>query len=146
VAYPANALFDAHRDDPEFGCLYLADEARDSSYSPQPHGSRRDKNGKKAGPPVYGDLLERNFTADALNRLRLADISETPHRRGRALPVCDHLAVDALDCAGTRRAEAAGCILHTDRGGGFYRRLHHFLDHGDRVVVDSTCEEGASPF
>ncbi len=27
-AYRANALFDAHRDDPEFGYRFLADEAR----------------------------------------------------------------------------------------------------------------------
>ena len=29
-AYRANALFDAHRDDPEFGYRYLLDEARDA--------------------------------------------------------------------------------------------------------------------
>ena len=29
-AYVANALFDAHRDDPKFGYWYLADEARDA--------------------------------------------------------------------------------------------------------------------
>ena len=29
-AYRANALFDAHRDDPEFGHRLLADEARDA--------------------------------------------------------------------------------------------------------------------
>jgi transposase InsO family protein len=29
-AYLANALFDAHRDDPEFGYRFLADEARDA--------------------------------------------------------------------------------------------------------------------
>ena len=30
VAYRANALFDAHKDDPEFGHRLLADEARDA--------------------------------------------------------------------------------------------------------------------
>ena len=30
AAYRANALFDAHKDDPEFGYRYLADEARDA--------------------------------------------------------------------------------------------------------------------
>ncbi|MBM9624092.1 hypothetical protein ACFQ60_02760 [Streptomyces zhihengii] len=29
-AYRANALFDAHREDPEFGYRFLADEARDA--------------------------------------------------------------------------------------------------------------------
>lgn len=32
-AYRANALFDAHRDDPEFGYRFLADEARDAGLS-----------------------------------------------------------------------------------------------------------------
>ncbi|MEW2076342.1 hypothetical protein ACFZAG_15840 [Streptomyces sp. NPDC012403] len=31
----ANALFDAHHDDPEFGHRFLADEARGSSSSPR---------------------------------------------------------------------------------------------------------------
>ena len=30
AAYRANALFDAHRDDPEFGYRFLLDEARDA--------------------------------------------------------------------------------------------------------------------
>ena len=33
TAYRANALFDAHRDDPEFGHRLLADEARDVGES-----------------------------------------------------------------------------------------------------------------
>ena len=32
-AYLANALFDAHRDDPEFGYRFLADEVKDSGFS-----------------------------------------------------------------------------------------------------------------
>ncbi len=32
-AYLANALFDAHRDDPEFGYRFLADEARDAGHA-----------------------------------------------------------------------------------------------------------------
>lgn len=32
-AYRANALFDAHRDDPEFGYRYLLDEARDAGQA-----------------------------------------------------------------------------------------------------------------
>ncbi|MET8759878.1 hypothetical protein [Lentzea sp. NPDC004782] len=32
-AHRANALFDAHRDDPEFGYRFLADEARDAGWS-----------------------------------------------------------------------------------------------------------------
>ncbi len=32
-AYRANALFDAHRNDPEFGYRFLLDEARDAGES-----------------------------------------------------------------------------------------------------------------
>jgi hypothetical protein len=32
-AHRANALFDAHRDDPQFGYRFLADEARDADLS-----------------------------------------------------------------------------------------------------------------
>jgi putative transposase len=90
-AYLANALFDAHRDDPEFGYRYLADEARDAGHTGcdrtmwrvcsangwwSVFGKRRGKNGKKPGPPVHDDLVRRDFTADAPNRLWLADITE----------------------------------------------------------------------
>jgi putative transposase len=40
-------------------------------------GKKRGKNGK-VGPPVHADLVERDFTAEALNRLWLADITEHP--------------------------------------------------------------------
>ncbi|GAB3006880.1 hypothetical protein GCM10027184_75470 [Saccharothrix stipae] len=76
-AYRANALFDAHRDDPEFGYRFLADEARDVGLSMADRtawricssmgwwsafGKKRGRNGKKAGPPVHDDLVRRDFT------------------------------------------------------------------------------------
>ncbi len=90
-AHRTNALFDAHRDDPEFGYRFLADEARDAG---QPMTERtawricsdncwwsafgKRKRGKsgKAGPPVHDDLVGRDFTADAPNQLWLSDITE----------------------------------------------------------------------
>jgi putative transposase len=94
-AYRANALFDAHRDDPEFGYRFLLDEARDAG---EPMAGRtawricsdngwwsafgkkkRGKNGKP-GPPVHDDLVQRDFTAAAPNQLWLADITE--HKTG----------------------------------------------------------------
>ena len=95
-AYLANALFDAHRDDPEFGYRYLADEARNAGHAAcdrtmwrvcsangwwSAFGKKRGKNGKKPGPPVHDDLVKRDFTADAPNELWLADITE--HRTGQ---------------------------------------------------------------
>ncbi len=94
-AYRATALFDAHRDDPEFGYRFLADEARAAG---QPMAERtawrictgmgwrsafsRRRRGKggRSEPPVHDDLVQRDFTADGPNRLWLADITE--HRTG----------------------------------------------------------------
>lgn len=70
-AYRANALFDAHRDDPEFGHRLLADEARDAGEAMADRtawqitsangwwstfGKKRGRNRKKPGPPVHDDL------------------------------------------------------------------------------------------
>ena len=89
-AYRANALFDAHREDPEFGYRYLADEAETagekmcrrtawricsaggwtSTISKTGRGKHR-----KADPPVH-DPVERDFTAPGPNELWLTDITE----------------------------------------------------------------------
>ena len=98
-AYRANALFDAHRDDPEFGHRLLADEAR---VVGQPmvdrtawricsqnqwwsvFGKKRGKS-SKPGPAVHDDLcavidehgqLRHEFTANVPNELWLTDITE----------------------------------------------------------------------
>jgi putative transposase len=97
-AYLANAIFDAHRDDPEFGYRFLADEVRDAGFEVADRtvwricsdngwwsvfGKRkRGKNGK-AGPPVHDDLVRRDFSADAPNQLWLADITEHPTAEGK---------------------------------------------------------------
>lgn len=151
-AYRANALFDAHRDDPEFGYRYLVEEARTAGESMAERtawrictdnrwwsvfGKKRGKNGK-SGPPVHDDLVERDFSAQAPNRLWLADITEHTTCEGK-LYICaikdafsnrivgysidsrmkSRLAVAALSGAVARRGEVAGCILHTDRGSQF---------------------------
>src|SRR5690606_33297639 len=110
-AYRANALFDAHRDDPEFGYRFLVDEAREAG---EPMAERtawricsqlgwwsafgKPKKGKakRPGPPVHDDLcavvddkgrVRHEFTADAPNELWLSDITE--HRTGEGkLYVC----------------------------------------------------------
>ncbi|NOR03459.1 IS3 family transposase [Mycolicibacterium fortuitum] len=89
-AYRANALFDAHRDDPEFGYRYLVEEASDAGEPMAQRtgwricsqnrwwsvfGKKRGKNGK-VGPPVHDDLVERDFTAGGPNQLWLSDITE----------------------------------------------------------------------
>jgi putative transposase len=95
-AYRANALFDAHRDDPEFGYRFLVDEARDAGEAMADRTAwricsdngwfsafgKKPKRGKggKVGPPVHDDLVNRDFTAEGPNELWLADITE--HRTG----------------------------------------------------------------
>ncbi|MFJ8150593.1 IS3 family transposase [Streptomyces sp. NPDC096048] len=98
-AYRANALFDAHRDDPEFGHRFLLDEAcaageamaertawricRDNGWW-SAFGKRRGR-GKnaKAGPPVHDDRVRRDFTAAGPNRLWLTDITEHATGEGK---------------------------------------------------------------
>jgi putative transposase len=94
-AYLANAVFDAHADDPEFGYRLLADEARAAGQAGCDRtvwricaanrwwscfGTKRGRNGKKPGAAVHDDLVERNFTAPAPNTVWLTDITE--HRTG----------------------------------------------------------------
>jgi transposase InsO family protein len=98
AAYRADALFDAHRDDPEFGYRYLVDEARAAGQPMADRtgwricsqngwwsalGKKRARNGKKPGPPVRDDLVRRAFTADAPNRLWLTDITEHRTAEGK---------------------------------------------------------------
>jgi putative transposase len=97
-AYLANALFDAHRDDPEFGYRFLADEARDAGLVFADRTAWRicsdngwfsvfgkKKRGKKAkvGAPAHDDLVRRDFTAPAANTVWLSDITEHPTREGK---------------------------------------------------------------
>ena len=98
-AHRANALFDAHRDDPEFGYRYLAEEAHDAGqvmcrrtawricaengwWSVFGKKKARGK-GAKVGPPVHDDLVGRVFTADGPNRLWLTDLTEHPTSEGK---------------------------------------------------------------
>jgi transposase InsO family protein len=92
-AHRANALFDAHRDDPEFGYRFLADEAREDGQVMADRtawricssngwwsvfGKKRGRNGKtgKPGAPAYEDRVRREFTAEAPNTVWLTDITE----------------------------------------------------------------------
>ena len=100
-AYGANADFDAHADDPEFGYRFLADELRGRGLDVSDHQtlkacrlvrvrcchSIRRGSGKRPGPAVHDDLVRRQFRADRPNQLWLTDISE--HWAGdlQALPL-----------------------------------------------------------
>ncbi|MBU8793898.1 IS3 family transposase [Micrococcus luteus] len=155
-AYRANALHAAHHNDPEFGNRLLRDEAETAGepmaartawrlcHENQWHcafGTRRGKNGRWPGPPVHDNPVQRQFAAEAPNRLWHTDITEHPTAEGK-LYLCAikdvhagrivgysmagrmqaSLTVDALAHAVARRggtSVVAGCIVHSDRGSQF---------------------------
>ena len=176
-AYRANALVDAHRDDPEYGYRFLVDEAaeagevmcertawkicRDNQWW-SVFGKKRGKNGKRPGPPVHDDLVKRDFSTDAVNELWLTDITEHWTDEGK-LYLCAikdvfsgrivgysmdsrmkaRLAVNALDNALSRRRDAAGCIVHSDRGSQFRsRKFVHALNR--HHLIGSMGQVGAA--
>ena len=155
AAYRADALFDAHQGDPQFGYRLLADEARGAGWPMADRTAwricsdhrlwstfgKKKRKGKAPGPPVHDDLVNRVFTAQAPDRLWFSDITEHPTLEGK-LYLCAvkdacsgrivgysisdrmaaRIAVDAITSAVLRRGEAAGCIVHTDRGSQFRSR------------------------
>ena len=106
-AYRANALFDAHKDDPEFGHRLLADEARDVGEAMADRtawriasangwfsafGKSKRGKGRRPGPPVHDDLcavideggrVRHVFAADAPNELWLVDVTEHKTAEGK---------------------------------------------------------------
>ena len=98
-AHVANAVLDAHRDDPEFGYRFLADELRKGGVAVadatvwrhcNANGwqstivqAKRNKKGAKSTMPAHDDLVRRKFTAAAPNELWLTDITEHRTREGK---------------------------------------------------------------
>jgi transposase InsO family protein len=90
-AWLANAIFDAHRDDPEFGYRFLADEVRLADHVVSDRvvwricrdnawwsvfGKPRRGKASKPGAPSHDDLVRRDFTAEAPNMVWVADLTE----------------------------------------------------------------------
>jgi len=185
-AYRANALFDAHQDDPEFGHRLLADEARGNGEAMADRtawriassngwfsafGKPKRSKARRPGPPVHDDrcaVIDEHgrtrhvFTADAPNQLWLTDITEHKTAEGK-LYLCAikdaysgrivgysisdrmkaRLAVNALDNAVSRRSDAAGCIVHSDRGSQFRsRKFVHTLNR--HHLIGSMGKVGAA--
>jgi transposase InsO family protein len=97
-AHLADALFEAHRDDPEFGYRLLADEARDAGHQGcdrrmwrlcssngwwSVFGKPRRGKAGKPGAPAHEDKVRRDFAAAEPNRLWLTDITEHPTAEGK---------------------------------------------------------------
>lgn len=97
-AYLANAIFDAHRDDPEFGYRFLFDEVTAAGHVVSERTVWRicsdnewwcvfgkKKRGKRArvGTPAHEDLVRRDFTATGPNQLWLTDLTEHRTNEGK---------------------------------------------------------------
>jgi len=104
-------------------------------------GKTRKRRGKKPGPPVCDDLVQRNFTATGANQLWLVDITGNRTREGKlylcavkdvfsrqlvgysiAERIKARLAVDTLNDAIARWGDVTGCGAHSDRGSQFRRK------------------------
>lgn len=156
-AYLTNALVDAHGDDPEFGYRFLADEleraglsagerrvwrlcSQQKLWSTTVRKGRRGK-GKRPGPAVHDDHVQRDFTAADPNRKWVTDITEHPTAEGKVYccaikdlfsnrivgyaideRMTADLAVTALRAAVARRQPEGVVIVHADRGSQFRAR------------------------
>jgi putative transposase len=176
-AHLVNAIVDVHADDPEFGYRFLADELERAGYTASENRVHRlcrehriwstttrkgrKGSGKTPGPAVHDDLVERDFTATALDEKWLTDITEHPTDEGKLYlcafkDVCSNrivgyamsdrmtadLAVIALRTAIARRRPVGTVIVHSDRGSQFrarsFRRVlvtHHLSGSMGRVAA-----------
>ncbi|MBV6509619.1 MAG: IS3 family transposase ISBli17 [Acidimicrobiales bacterium] len=90
-AWLANAIFDAHVDDPEFGYRFLADEVRLADHDVSDRvvwricrdnqwwsrfGKPKRGKGSRPGTPAHDDLVRRDFTAKAPNQIWVTDLTE----------------------------------------------------------------------
>lgn len=152
-----NALVDLHGDDPEFGYRFLTDELQAAGHAVSERRvwrlcrnqklwstttkKGRRSSGKTPGPAVHDDLVCRDFTAPAPDRVWLTDITEHPTLEGKlylcAIKDCFSnrivgysigermtagLAVSALRSAIARRQPSGTVVVHSDRGGQFRAR------------------------
>ena len=157
-AHLVNAIRDVHDDDPEFGYRFISDELERGGHTV---GERRvwrlcsehriwstttkkgrRNSGKRPGPAVHDDLVQRNFTAPTPDKIWLTDITEHWTDQGKLYAcvikdVCSNrivghaisdrmtaaLATSALRSAVARRQPKATVVVHSDRGGQFRSRV-----------------------
>ena len=163
-----NAAYDVHADDPEFGYRLIADElVLEKGFAASENRVqrlcalegiassivRRRGSGKKAGPAVHDDHVNRDFTADAVNLKWLVDITEHPTAEGKlylcAIKDCasnrivgyalgsrmtSQLAVTTLRMAIILRGRPAGTIVHSDRGGQFRSKKFAMMLRNNQLV------------
>jgi transposase InsO family protein len=151
-AHLINAALDVHQDDPAFGYRFIADELPAHGIAAGENRvarlcsqqqiwsvfARKRGLNRKAGPPVHDDLVRGQFTADALDRTWLTDITEHPTSEGKLYlcaikDICSNrivgysmssrmtagLAISALRNAISLRSPHGTIVVHSDRGSQF---------------------------
>ena len=178
-AHLINQLVDLQADDPEFGYRFLHDELVAGGQvvgANRVHRlcrqnqlwsvfARKRGHGRKVGPPVHDDLVQRHFKADTPDVVWLTDITEHWTDEGKLYmcalkDVCSgrivgyaldarmtsQLAVRALDNAVIGR-DYRGVVVHSDRGSqfrsrAFVARLKHYKMVGSMGRVGA-CGDNA---
>jgi transposase InsO family protein len=170
-AHLTNAIIDAHADDPAFGYRFIADELADAGHQASERRvwrlcrdqrvwsttvrKGRKGSGKKPGPAVHDDLVQRDFTAPAPDMVWLTDITEHPTLEGKVYccavkdvfsnrivgyalgdRMTAGLAVAALRSAVARRRPGRVVVVHSDRGSQFRSRAF-------RAVLKAAGLEGS---
>jgi transposase InsO family protein len=154
-AHLTNRLVDLHAEDPTLGYRFLADELEQAGHRVGErrvwrlcrqqrlwsNTVRKGRSGKRPGPAVHDDLVQRNFTASKPDAIWLTDITEHPTAEGK-LYCCAikdvfsnrivgyaigermtaQLATGALRTAIARRQPTGTVVVHSDRGGQFRSR------------------------
>jgi putative transposase len=176
-----NAIRDIHADDPEFGYRLIADEligrgvvAGEERVWRLCHQegiastlTRRKGRSQRPGPAVHDDLVERDFTANAVDEKWFVDITEHHTGEGKLYTcavkdACStrivgysigdrmtaELACGAVRNAVTLRRPRDTVIVHSDRGGQF--RSKRFTDLLTRYQLTgsmgrvATCADNAA--
>jgi transposase InsO family protein len=156
-AHLTNANTDAPADDPAFGYRFIAAELADAGHQASERRvwrlcraqqvwsttvrKGRRGGGRKPGPAVHDDLVQRDFTAPAPDMVWLTDITEHPTLEGKVYccavkdvfsnrivgyslgdRMTAELAVAALRSAVARRRPGRVVVVHSDRGSQFRSR------------------------
>ena len=168
-AHLVDAIRDVHFDDPEFGYRFISDELERASHrvgerrvwrlcSEHKIWSTTTKKGRKGagkrpGPAVHDDLVQRNFTAPAPDLVWLTDITEHRTAEGKLYAcvikdVCSNrivgyatsdrmtanLATSALRQAVARRQPTGTVVVHSDRGGQFRSRAFRAMPKANKLT------------
>jgi transposase InsO family protein len=168
-AHLVDAIRDVHFDDPEFGYRFISDELERAGHrvgerrvwrlcSEHRIWSTTTKKGRKGagkrpGPAVHDDLVQRNFTAPAPDLVWLTDITEHRTAEGKLYAcaikdVCSNrivgyatsdrmtadLATSALRQAVARRRPTGTVVVHSDRGGQFRSRAFRAVLRANKLT------------